>query len=65
MGVRQLTSDQAFALMRIASQNRNLKMTLVAEEIIETGNLDVPQKADRPENRAEDPKPDEAPRNTE
>jgi hypothetical protein len=40
---RKLTDDQAFALMRIVSQNSNRRMLLVAEDVIETGTLDVPE----------------------
>jgi hypothetical protein len=41
MSARKLTSDQAFDLMRIVSQNTNQRMSVIAEEIIETGTLQV------------------------
>ena len=43
---RKLTDDQAFALMRIVSQNTNRRMLLVAEDVIETGTLIVPEPTD-------------------
>jgi hypothetical protein len=46
MSARKLTGDQAFDLMRIVSQNSNRRMPIVAEEIIETGTLKIPDHAD-------------------
>jgi GAF domain-containing protein len=42
MSARKLTNDQAFDLMRIVSQNTNRRMVLVAEDVIETGTIELP-----------------------
>jgi hypothetical protein len=42
MFARKLTADQAFAVMRVVSQNSNRRMILIAEEVIETGTLHLP-----------------------
>jgi hypothetical protein len=41
MSARKLTNDQAFDLMRIVSQNTNRRMALVADEVIETGTIEL------------------------
>jgi len=41
MATHKLTSDQAFDLLRIASQNTNRKLADVAFDVVETGTLDV------------------------
>jgi hypothetical protein len=42
MSARKLTNDQAFDLMRIVSQNTNRRMVVVAEDVIETGTIELP-----------------------
>jgi hypothetical protein len=42
MSARKLTDVQAFDLMRIVSQNSNRRIPVVAEEIIATGTVDLP-----------------------
>jgi hypothetical protein len=41
MNAHKLTDEQAFDLLRIASQNTNRKLADVAEDVVETGMLDV------------------------
>ena len=41
MGQHKLTRDQAFDLLRIASQNTNRKLRDVALDVIDTGDVDV------------------------
>jgi hypothetical protein len=42
-----LTRDQAFDLLRIASQHRNRKLSDIATEVAETGALELPRTAGR------------------
>lgn len=42
MSSQLVTSDEAFTLLRIASQNGNRKMHVVAADVIATGTLDLP-----------------------
>jgi transcriptional regulator with GAF, ATPase, and Fis domain len=42
MSSHKLTEDDAFTLLRIASQNSNRKLTDVADDVITTGALDLP-----------------------
>jgi AmiR/NasT family two-component response regulator len=42
MSTRKLTHEQAFDLMKIVSQNSNRRMSLVADEVVETGTLTMP-----------------------
>jgi len=43
MSARKVTEDQAFTLLRVASQNLHRKLRLVAAEVVETGTLpDLP-----------------------
>ena len=45
MGVlssHKLTEDDAFVVLRIASQNSNRKLTDIAEDVITTGILELP-----------------------
>jgi AmiR/NasT family two-component response regulator len=43
MSARKVTQDQAFTLLRVASQNLHRKLRAVAEEVVETGTLpDLP-----------------------
>jgi AmiR/NasT family two-component response regulator len=47
-----VTREQAFDLMRIASQRTNRKLRDIAEDVLETGTLaflEQPQRADRPD----------------
>ena len=39
MSARKLTTEQAFALLQIASQNSNRKLDVIAEDVVETGML--------------------------
>jgi len=41
MGQHKLTREQAFDLLRIASQNANRKLHEVALDVIDTGAVDV------------------------
>ena len=41
MATHRLTENQAFDLLRIASQNTNRKLREIAAEVVETGTLDV------------------------
>lgn len=41
MGQHKITRDEAFALLRIASQNTNRKLSEVALDVIDTGTVDV------------------------
>jgi AmiR/NasT family two-component response regulator len=41
MARRQLTADQAFALLKCESQNTNVKLRKIAQTIIQTGDLPV------------------------
>ena len=41
MATHKLTSEQAFDLLRIASQNTNRKLADVALDVVETGTLEV------------------------
>jgi hypothetical protein len=43
MAMRRLTEDQAFAVRRRASNHRNTKLSVVAEELILTGTLVSPE----------------------
>jgi hypothetical protein len=43
MAMRRLTEDQAFAVLRRASNHRNTKLSVVAEELILTGTLVSPE----------------------
>ena len=38
---RQLTADQAFALLQRRSQNSNVKLRTIAQTVIQTGDLSV------------------------
>jgi hypothetical protein len=49
MAQHKLTQDQAFNLLRIASQNTNRKLHEVALDVIDTGALDVVAPASRPD----------------
>lgn len=42
MATHKLTNDDAFALLRIASQNANRKLADVADDVIHTGVLELP-----------------------
>jgi GAF domain-containing protein len=42
MATHRITGPDAFALLRIASQNSNRKLAVVADEVIETGTLELP-----------------------
>jgi hypothetical protein len=42
MSSHKLTEDDAFALLRIASQHSNRKLIDVAEDVIHTGHLELP-----------------------
>jgi hypothetical protein len=42
MNAHKITQDDAFALLRIASQNSNRKLADMADEVIETGALPLP-----------------------
>ena len=43
MSARKVTQEQAFALLRVASQNLHRKLRAVAAEVVETGTLpDLP-----------------------
>jgi hypothetical protein len=41
MATHKVTDEQAFDLLRIASQNSNRKLAEVADDVVETGRLDV------------------------
>ena len=41
VGLHKLTRDQAYDLLRIASQNTNRKLHEVALDVIDTGAVDV------------------------
>jgi hypothetical protein len=41
MGRRQLTADQAFALLKRESQNTHVKLRTIAQKVIQTGDLPV------------------------
>jgi GAF domain-containing protein len=45
MATHRVTGDDAFALLRIASQNSNRKLAVVADEVIHTGLLELPPTA--------------------
>lgn len=45
MATHRVTGGDAFALLRIASQNSNRKLAVVAEEVIHTGALELPPPA--------------------
>lgn len=45
MATHRITGDDAFALLRIASQNTNRKLAAVADEVIHTGLLELPTSA--------------------
>jgi DNA-binding response OmpR family regulator len=47
MATHKLTSDRAFALLRDASNQSNLKLRDVADQVVLTGTLDPWQPADR------------------
>jgi GAF domain-containing protein len=51
MASRKLTDDDAFALLRIASQNANRKLTDVADDVIQTGTLELPHLTTGPTGR--------------
>ena len=40
MALHKVTADDAFDLLRSVSQRRNVKLRLVAEEVVQTGHLD-------------------------
>ena len=40
MGLRKIGEEKAFELLRRASSHRNVKLRLVAEDVIRTGTLD-------------------------
>jgi ANTAR domain len=42
MATHKMTQDDAFALLRIASQNTNRKLADVAQDVIQTGVLELP-----------------------
>ena len=42
MASHKLTEDDAFTLLRIASQNTNRKLTDIADDVITTGTLELP-----------------------
>jgi hypothetical protein len=48
MSSHKLTDDDAFTLLRIASQNSNRKLTDIAEDVITTGLLELPPTASHP-----------------
>jgi len=39
MNAHKLTADAAFALMRAASQHRNVKLRVIAQHVVDTGTL--------------------------
>ena len=41
MARRQLTADQAFALLKRESQNTHVKLRTIAQTVIQTGDLPV------------------------
>ena len=43
MAHRQITDEQAFDLLRRASQDKHRKLRDIAEDVIYTGRLDVPE----------------------
>ena len=45
MATHRITGEDAFALLRIASQNSNRKLAVVADEVIQTGALELPSSA--------------------
>jgi hypothetical protein len=52
MSARKVTQEQAFTLLRVASQNLHRKLRTVAAEVVETGTLpDLP--APKPSRLAE------------
>lgn len=56
MSSHKITDADAFALLRIASQNSNRKLVDVAEDVIETGQLELPlQPAERSARRPSPP----------
>jgi ANTAR domain len=48
---RQLTADQAFALLKRESQNTHLKLRTIAQTVIQTGDLPVCRSAAETEDR--------------
>jgi len=51
MATYRVTDQQAFDLLRIASQSRHRKLIAVAEDVIESGELELPP---LPESRQRD-----------
>lgn len=49
MAMRKTTYDQAFDLLKIASQHTHRKLAHIAEEVLETGEISLPQVAVRAE----------------
>ena len=47
MAQSRVTRDEAFNLLRIASQTSNRKLADIARDVIETGVVDLPQGAQR------------------
>ena len=45
MATHKVTDDDAFTLLRIASQNTNRKLLDIADGVIETGALELPPPA--------------------
>jgi AmiR/NasT family two-component response regulator len=43
---RQVTADQAFALLRRRSQSTNVKLQKIAQTVIDTGDLPVDAESD-------------------
>jgi GAF domain-containing protein len=52
MATHRITGDDAFALLRIASQNGNRKLAAVADEVIHTGALELPRSATAAQRRS-------------
>ena len=48
MAAPKLTQDEAFTLLRIASQNSNRKLVGIADDVITTGTLEPPHRRRRP-----------------
>jgi GAF domain-containing protein len=55
MASHKLTADDAFTLLRIASQNSNRKLTDIADDVVTTGTLELP--APKPAAPSRRPKP--------
>ncbi len=48
MATYKVTRDQAFDLLRVASQNSNRKLADIATEVIDTGALSLPHERRSP-----------------